>query len=162
MDPPIHVGMAQMRVVANPARLICLGLGSCVAVALWDPSTKIGGLAHVMLPNEKNIRKKASSGPAKFGNIAVKALLEEMKKKGANHVLIIAKIAGGAHMFRHLFPAMEDIGKKNVESVRDCIKECKLRLISEDVGGSAGRTVELDTETGKLLIKSLHGATIML
>jgi len=162
MSESVHVGIAKLHVAKNPVRLICLGLGSCVAVALWDPSTKIGGLAHIMLPNSSIAKKSSKDKPAKYGDTAVDMLLEEMKKRGANRYLVVAKIAGGSHMFKTINLVMEDIGKKNIESVKNAIKRLHLRLVSEDVGGSVGRSVELDTETGKLIIRGLKGASRML
>lgn len=162
MENSIHVGIAQIRAAENPARLICLGLGSCVAVALWDSSTKIGGMAHVMLPNSSTAREGAPHRPGKFGDSAVDELIREMKEMGANHLMIIAKIAGGSHMFKMVSPNMGDIGKKNVEAVREALKRHYVRVVAEDVGGATGRSVELDTNTGKLMIKSVHGGSRIL
>lgn len=162
MNNSIHVGIAQIRVAKNPARLICLGLGSCVAVALWDSSTKIGGMAHVMLPDNSIARDGVQHKPGKFGNLAVDELIREMKNTGAHHLTIIAKIAGGSHMFRMVSPNMGDIGRKNVEAVREALKKHHIRVVAEDIGGTSGRSVELDTDTGKLLIKSVHGGSRIL
>jgi len=162
MEIKIHVGIAQIRVAENPARLICLGLGSCVAVALWDSSTKIGGMAHVMLPDSTIKREGILHKPGKYGDSAVDELISEMKKMGANHLMIIAKIVGGSHMFKIASPNIGDIGKKNVEAVREALKKHYVRVVAEDVGGSSGRSVELDTDTGKLIIKSVHGGSRIL
>src|SRR5512137_2961628 len=110
MDLMTTVGIGQLRVARTPAKLICLGLGSCVAIAIWDSSTKVGGMAHVMLPDEGFAPKRDDSPPAKFGNNATKALLDEMRRNGANIYVAVAKIAGGANMFRSVSPDMKDIG----------------------------------------------------
>jgi len=162
MENSIHVGIAQIRVAENPARLICLGLGSCVAVALWDSSTKIGGIAHVMLPDSSTSREGIPLKLGKYGDTAIEELIGEMKKKGANYIMIIAKIAGGSHMFKMVSPNIGDIGKKNLEAVREALKKHHVRVVAEDVGGSTGRSVELDTETGKLIIRSVHGGSRIL
>jgi len=152
------VGIGMMCVAPSPARIVCLGLGSCVAIALWDTSTKIGGVAHVMLPDERSAPKRIIANPAgKFGTTAVKALTEEMKKEGANIYTTVAKIAGGANMFKDIGVEMRDIGMKNVEAVRNSLKEGHFKVVAEDIGGELGRTVDLDTETGKLHIKTIHG-----
>jgi len=153
-----HVGIGQMCVAHSPARLICLGLGSCVAIALWDASTKIGGMAHVMLPDEKCAPKRVIDNPAaKFGTTAVKALVSEMKKEGANVYTMVAKIAGGANMFKDVGLEMKDIGLKNADAVKCSLMEGRIRVVGEDVGGTHGRTVDLDTTTGKLYIKTIRG-----
>jgi len=137
--------------------LTCLGLGSCVAIAIWDSSSKIGGMAHVMLPDESFAPKRIDSSPAKFGSSATKALVEEMKRQGANAYMAVAKIAGGANMFRSVSPDMRDIGLLNSEAVKKSLKQNHVRLIAEDVGGTVGRTVELDTNSGRLTIKNVRG-----
>jgi len=153
-----NVGIGQMCVAHSPDRLVCLGLGSCVAIALWDNSTRIGGMAHVMLPDEKCAPKRIVANPAaKFGTTAVKALAEEMKREGANIYTTVAKIAGGANMFKDIGIEMKDIGMKNSEAVKCSLTEWRIKVIAEDVGGSLGRTVDLDTTTGKLHIKTIHG-----
>lgn len=159
MESPVNVGIGQLRVGRNPDRIMCVGLGSCVAIALWDHSTKIGGMAHIMLPDESLSPKASTKNPAKFANTAVNALLVELIDQGANRYLTVAKIAGGANMFKHLNPDMKDIGMENVVAVRKAIIKEHLKLVSEDVGGSTGRTVELDTSTGNLLIKNVRGDT---
>jgi chemotaxis protein CheD len=156
MDLMVSVGIGQLRVARSPSRLLCLGLGSCVAIAIWDSSTKIGGMAHVMLPDESFAPKRVDSPPAKFGNTAVKALTDEMKKAGANVYVAVAKIAGGANMFRNVSPTMKDIGLENSEAVKKALKQIHIRLVAEDIGGSLGRTVELDLDTGKLSVKNVR------
>jgi len=157
MDLMVSVGIGQLRVARSPSRLLCLGLGSCVAIAIWDSSTKIGGMAHVMLPDESFAPKRIDSPPAKFGNTAAKALADEMKKAGANVYVAVAKIAGGANMFRNVSPNMKDIGLENSEAIKKALKQIHIRLIAEDVGGSLGRTVELDLDTGRLSVKNVRG-----
>ncbi|MDH4123587.1 MAG: chemotaxis protein CheD [Thermoplasmata archaeon] len=152
----IHVGIGQLRVARNPARLLCVGLGSCVAIALYDPSNKIGGMAHIMLPHEMAGRTSESM-PAKFGDTAPKKLLGEMVSVGANPYVVIAKIVGGANMFKNVSPEMKDIGHENVEAVKEGLIRNHVKIIAEDIGGTIGRTVELDTSTGRLLIRNIHG-----
>jgi chemotaxis protein CheD len=157
MELTVSVGIGQLRVARNPTRLICLGLGSCVAIAIWDSSSKIGGMAHVMLPDESFTPRRIDSPPAKFGSTAAKALVEEMKRQGANAYMAVAKIAGGANMFRNVSPDMKDIGLMNSEAVRKSLLQNHIRLIAEDIGGTIGRTVELDTGSGRLTIKNIRG-----
>ncbi len=162
MASVIHVGIGQMAVARSPTRLVCLGLGSCVAIAFWDHTTKIGGMAHVMLPDESCAPRRPLENPAaKFGSSAVKALIKEMKDQGANIYTTTAKIAGGANMFKDVGLEMKDIGMKNAEAVRCSLDEHKIRIIAVDVGGTNGRTVDLDTETGRLSIRTIRGRTIV-
>lgn len=156
----IHVGIGQLRVARSPARLVCVGLGSCVALALWDSSTKIGGMVHIMLPDSKLCTSRTGILPGKYADTAGKAIIEEMKMHGANQYVLVAKIAGGANMFRNVSPEMKDIGLENVKAVKKSLKEMHVRLVAEDTGGNIGRTVELDTSCGDLIIRNIRGKTV--
>ena len=155
MGEVIKVGMADLKVCSAPDSLTTLGLGSCVGVALYDKSTKITGLAHVMLPSSKEITN--NSNLAKFADTGIEETLRLMKEKGANMSNIVAKIAGGAQMFA--FSArnndMLNVGERNVKAVKEKLKECKIPLIAEDTGLNFGRTVIISTETGMYTIRAV-------
>jgi chemotaxis protein CheD len=154
----IIVGMADLNVVKSPGVLTTLGLGSCVGIALYDPINKIAGLAHIMLPNSKEMQQNGNV--AKFADTALIRLLFEMKKQGANKNLIKAKIAGGAQMFA--FNAKNDslrIGDRNVEASLSNLKQQNIPVLAQDTGDNYGRTVELYAEDGSFLIKTIgHGS----
>lgn len=153
----IKVGMADLNVVKAPHILTTLGLGSCVGIALYDSVTKIGGLAHIMLPDSKQI--KNNSNVAKFADTAIVKLKEDMISAGANSNRLTAKIAGGAHMFE--FKNMDDmmrIGTRNVAAVTQVLQELNVPILASDTGNNYGRTIELHTATGILLVRTIgHG-----
>ncbi len=150
----IKVGMADYKVGCNPASLISYGLGSCVGIALFDTVAKVGGLAHIMLPDSTQAR--AADNPAKFADTALPLMLSEIIKLGAVKSRITAKIAGGAQMFT--FTNTTDImrvGERNAEAVRLVLKKLDIRLLAEDTGGNYGRTVELKLDTGIFRVKTI-------
>lgn len=150
----IKVGMADYKVGRCPDSLITYGLGSCVGIALYDPIIKIGGLAHIMLPDSNQARSKEN--PAKFADTALPLMLSDLIKMGAVKSRITAKIAGGAQMFS--FTNATDImrvGERNAEAVRLILKDLEIKLIADDTGGNYGRTVELKLDTGKFRIKTI-------
>ncbi|CVK17631.1 MULTISPECIES: chemotaxis protein CheD [Sporomusa] len=150
----IKVGMADYKIGRNPASLISYGLGSCVGIALFDTVAKVGGLAHIMLPDSTQAR--ATDNPAKFADTALPLMLSEIIKLGAVKSRITAKIAGGAQMFT--FTNTTDImrvGERNAEAVRLVLKKLEIRLIAEDTGGNYGRTVELKLDTGVFRVKTI-------
>jgi len=154
MSELIKVGMADYKVGCNPASLITYGLGSCVGIAMYDPVTKIGGLAHIMLPDSTQAR--STENPAKFADTALPRMVNDMVKLGAVKSRIYAKIAGGAQMFS--FSNVTDImrvGERNAEAVRLSLKKLELRLVAEDTGGNYGRTVELKLDTGIFRVKTI-------
>lgn len=157
MNEMIKVGMADLKVCPYPNAITTLGLGSCVGVALYDPVSKVGGLAHVMLPDSTQIRN--NSNRAKFADTGIQDLVNLMVRAGANKGRLVAKIAGGAQMFA--FNGQSDmvrIGARNVEASKLKLKQLGIRLLAEDTGLDYGRTVEFYTETGDFLIKSVGKA----
>lgn len=157
MENIIRVGMADLQSSKHPCMLTTLGLGSCVGVALYDKYNKVAGMAHIMLPS--SLQSRNNSNVAKFADTAIVKLVDDMLKLGANSRHIVAKIAGGSQMF-----AFEDksdmmrIGTRNVISTKEKLKELNIPIIAEDTGGNYGRTIELNSDDGSLLIKTIgHG-----
>lgn len=53
----IILGIGEAK-VTNMGVIGALGLGSCVGLILYDSSTKIGGMVHIMLPDSSNERRE--------------------------------------------------------------------------------------------------------
>jgi chemotaxis protein CheD len=130
-----------------------VGLGSCVAIALYDPATQVGGLVHVLLPNESMARDR--SNRAKFPSAAVPMLLAEMKGLGCNPG-VGARLVGGASMFGSLLPTGGvNIGERNVAASRAALAAAGVPVLGEDVGGDYGRSVYFHLADGRLEVHSL-------
>jgi len=154
MSQLIKVSMADYKTGASPASLISYGLGSCVGIALFDPVIKVGGLAHIMLPDSTQAR--STENPAKFADTAIPLLLNEIIKMGAIKSRVLAKIAGGAQMFNFMNATeIMRVGERNIEAVRKVLRQLDIKLVAEDTGGNYGRTVELDLATGVLRVKTI-------
>ncbi len=154
MGQMIKVGMADLKLCKAPDKITTLGLGSCVGIAIRDPQTKVGGLAHIMLPDSTQIA--SNSVKAKFADTGVAELVSLMIRNGANKSRMVAKIAGGAKMFA--FNSKNDImsvGDRNVEAVKKALSLQRIPILAQDTGNSYGRTVEFDPETGEFLIKAV-------
>ncbi len=151
----ILVGIGEFR-VAKGQVLKTIGLGSCVALALYDPSQRIGGLAHVMLPRSNNGTVRS----AKYADQAIEMMLERMEMLGSDRSRVIAKIAGGAQVFKHMTMDVLRIGDRNVEAIRQTLRDFGIRLVSEDVGGNQGRTVYFFTTDGRMLVKYSGGGEL--
>ncbi len=150
----IKVGMADLNSTKPPGALTTLGLGSCIGIVLYDPQSKVSGLAHIMLPDSTQI--KNNSNVAKFADTAIDKLISDMEKLGANKRRLVAKIAGGAQMFS--FGSGNDlmrIGERNAIASREKLKQLGIPLLSEDCGKNYGRTIEFYSETGDLHIKTI-------
>jgi chemotaxis protein CheD len=153
------VGIADMKFIQSPARIRTSGLGSCVGLVVYDHEKKLAGLAHVMLP-ESTLSKVTEFNPAKYADTAVEILVSQLVANGARRNALKAKMAGGAQMFQ--FAANNDlmrIGPRNVEAIKKELNRLKISLVSEDVGGNSGRTIEFDPVQGILYIKTIHQGT---
>ena len=138
---PIRVRMAEYHIGRAPEQLITIGLGSCIGIALYDSLNKLGGLVHIMLPENKK-----GLCPAKYADSGIYLLIDEMLKAGASRRKLVAKIAGGAHMF-------SSAGELSIQ-VERVLQEEKIQLLAKDVGEDYGRTMEFYTEDGRVLIRS--------
>ena len=153
----IKVGMAQFKVAVAPARMMTFALGSCVGIVLYDPVSKIGGLAHVMHPSSERVQNNVNR--AKFVDTAIELMLSRMAKKGAQRSRIEAKIFGGAKMFQSISasPGMMQIGEDNVNATKAELAERNIPIVAESTGGKKGRTVFFDVACGRVTVKDAQG-----
>ena len=143
----LHVGAVHAS--AEPAVIKTL-LGSCIAVCLWDPAVRVGGMNHFMLP------QSASTGPlddpARFGVHAMDRLVGEMLKLGASTSRFVVKVFGGASVL-----AMPGNGghipQANVTFVREYLARENLRVAAISVGGTLPRQIRFFTDTGRALVR---------
>ncbi len=154
MSEMIKVGMADLKTCVSPDGVTTLGLGSCVGIALRDPVTKIGGLAHIMLPDSTAIRS-ANQNVAKFADTGIEELVNQMEKLGAKRGRIVAKIAGGAAMFTTNRADVVQVGRRNVEATEAKLEALKIPILAKDTGKNYGRTVTFFPETGEFHIRAV-------
>ena len=155
----VKVGIADMNIVKPPYSIRTSGLGSCVGLVLYDEQKALAGLVHVMLP-DSSLSKAGGLNIAKFADTAVKAMVERLVKEGARLSCLKAKMAGGAQMFQ--FASGGDlmrIGPRNVEAIRKELAELHIDIISEDVGGNSGRTIEFNLKNCMLNIRTVNKGT---
>ena len=168
-----RVKISDFRVERAPAQLKISGLGSCVALAFYEPEKKIGGLAHILLPGPAPDpgRQDFSNSrlyKSKYADQAVRSLLEAMTRAGSSAGKIVAKIAGGSNMFQgppgaeQEGPLRPGIGERNVEAVRRFLRELAIPVAGEDVGGQSGRTIVFDLHSGELINTNLQGKKLVL
>ncbi len=158
MAETIDVGMGEFKVVGNGHTLTVTSLGSCVALILYDPVGKIGGLAHIMLPENFLFRGKESN-PRRFADTGIALMLKEIVAQGAEKTRLKAYVIGGANLFPALAPELiADIGKKNIEMVKRILVGENIPILAEDTGGDYGRNIEFSTTTGEVWVRSFkHG-----
>lgn len=156
---PVHIG--DVKVADGSSLLYTVGLGSCVAIALYDPHQRIGGLAHAMLPHPDTGRRDAP--PGRFATTAVASLIEMMEARGASRTRLQARLAGGASMFRDILDREGlKLGRRNVDAAREALSSAGIDVQAEDVLGTYGRSVFLRTADGQLLVTSVNHEDVFL
>ncbi|MGH7717433.1 MAG: chemotaxis protein CheD [Gemmatimonadaceae bacterium] len=150
----IRVKVAECAVGQGEMVLSTVGLGSCVAIALFDAQTRVGGLAHILLPSETLSQDRRNQ--AKFPSGAVPLLLQRMSELGARVTRVRAKIVGGASMFTSLVPTGTiQIGERNVLATRHALERARVPIVGQDVGGGHGRNVFFHLADGRVEVRSL-------
>lgn len=155
----LKVGLSEAAVADDGAVLVTSGLGSCLGVALRDPSSGVGGLLHAMLP----VADGRPGVPEKFVVDGVDATIDAMAEAGAAPGEVRAKIAGAAEMIE--FNAGGDdgsVGDRNVAAAEAILRERGVPVDGADTGGDRGRSLRFDTGTGALHVSYAGGETIVL
>jgi chemotaxis protein CheD len=154
--PLLVAGIGDMVVTDDPAAgLVAYGLGSCVALAAWDPATMTAGLAHFMLPTGTS-----GGGPVKFVDRGLPAFLAAFEARGGSTRRARFKLAGGAAMLA-IHTSSLGIGRRNAEAVQSAMATLGLTTTATDLGGTVGRTVQLDASDGRLHIRSVGRTSVI-
>ena len=145
----ITVRMSDFKVTKAPFSIKTNSLGSCVAVVLYDKQKKIGGMAHIMLANSP----PDSNEVGKYADKAIPKIIDSMINEGCQLSNISAMLFGGAEMFFFSDrPSIMKIGTKNTELCKVILKDYNIPIIAEETGGKIGRTIELDCNSGLLVL----------
>ncbi len=142
----INVGMGQTA-AGDKDTVFTSVLGSCVGIVLWHPRLGMGAMAHVVLPDSHG----QNSQPGKFADTAVPHLIHQLSEMGCPRAGLVAKIAGGACMFRGGGPLQ--IGDDNIAATRAVLRQHGIPITAEDTGGTSGRKVTFECATGRLIVE---------
>lgn len=146
-----RVSISQSCIAYAPMVLKAHGLGSCVAVAIYDPTTRLGGLGHMLLPNRPTGQKTETL--SKYVDAGIEQMVDNLVAAGAERRALVAKLAGGANMFESLYQTLIDsIGARNARSARETLARLGIPVTGEEVGGNRGRTVEFDLASGDMMV----------
>ena len=132
--------------VASHAALVSTILGSCVAVCLWDPVARVGGLNHFLLPLGRGSR---------YGNEAMSMLIDAMVARGALVDFMIAKVFGGACVIEGFTGPRKAIGVQNIEAAMRSLDAHSIPVRVDQTGGRRGRKVLFNTGTGQAYVKEI-------
>ena len=151
----ISVPIGRWGVASAPFTIRTL-LGSCVGVVLYERAARVGGVAHVVLPDSRGVTEQLG----RFADTAIPALISDIDKllgrTSSSRGRLTAKLAGGASMFQA--GAALNIGKMNCDAVERILGELNIPVLGRDLGGDTGRHLTLDTRSGIVTIRVPGGA----
>lgn len=149
----IIVNVSDARVSAESADvLVTYSLGSCIAVALYDPVRRIGGMLHYQLPTSSLDAARAQQNPHMFADTGMRSLLDAMSSAGAEKRRLKVHLAGAAQMLND--NKLFDIGRRNHAAIRKILWQLGLFIDGEDIGGTAPRNLYLGIADGAVTIKT--------
>ncbi len=154
MDKVFVVGMGDLVVTSQPTSVLTvLGLGSCIGVCAYDPISKVGGLAHLVLPRTMNANSKFL---AESVDVGIPNLLNAMTAAGARKSRIRIALVGGAQVFKQqVFDVIMDVGIRNIEASKSILQSLGITPSCCDVGGSVGRTARLYLDSGTVTVRRI-------
>ncbi|WP_028484231.1 chemoreceptor glutamine deamidase CheD [Thioalkalivibrio sp. ALE17] len=149
-------------VSVSESELITTVLGSCVSACVWSPQAGVGGMNHFMLPDGDRDRGwgPAASSATRYGTYAMEFLVNELLKLGARREDLHVKMFGGGRVMA----GMSDVGMRNIQFLRQFMRDEGLRLVAEDVGGTWPRKVVFFPSSGRARVKklvALHNNTLL-
>ncbi|MBS1706702.1 MAG: chemotaxis protein CheD [Armatimonadetes bacterium] len=160
--PSYSVGMGDIHVAKGPAIYQCIGLGSCIGLALYDSASEVSGMIHIVLPEAPSTREMDKVG--KYADTGFVEIVRMMRDLGADPRRLKAAYSGGASLFKFgNNPNVNlNIGERNSNVVQVHLKGAGIGILASDVGGESGRTMVFDAETGVITVRTLHKSTVEL
>jgi chemotaxis protein CheD len=144
LDNIKYLKQGELAIVSAGTKVFTI-LGSCIAVVLWDESSKIGGVNHFLLPSWNN----KGFPDVRYGDVAITELHDKTILSGAVKRRIVAKIFGGASMLK-LDSSTFNVGFRNIEMAKQKLKELNVPIVEEATGGNLGRKILFDPYSGNV------------
>ncbi len=147
----ILITQGEFAVSDNAEVVINTLLGSCVAVCLWDPDRRVGGMNHLLLVGD---RMGGSAGYDMAGVAEMECLINEIIKLGGRRDHLQSKVFGGAQMLG----GNTGIGRANVNFALDYLKQENIPCQNSSVGGNMARALRYWATTGRVSMKLVKNA----
>jgi chemotaxis protein CheD len=149
------VGIGELAVSTSPDDLIVThALGSCIAVCLWDPVVRIGGLHHFLLPEAKLNPDRARKQPATFADTGIPLLFQAAYARGVEKARCVVHLVGGADVAGLQGVGALNVGKRNLLMARQILWHNGVIVKGESTGGTIPRTVVLRSCDGGVEVRS--------
>jgi len=155
----VVVDLADMKATNHPTGcLVTQSLGSCVAVAIFDPEARIGGLLNYILPDSHICRERAMTNPFLFADTGIPLLFRRAYKLGALKERIVTKVAGASNV---LDPKENlRLGQQNYEALSRIMESNHVELKGKFVGGFKGMALKMYLETGRVVVELGDGQEV--
>jgi chemotaxis receptor (MCP) glutamine deamidase CheD len=150
-EPRKNVGIGEVAASNRPLRLETV-LGSCVAVCLFDPVARVGGMNHILVPSS------SSNYSARCGVHAMELLINALMKHGADRRRIVAKAFGAGNVLP--IARTPSVGELNAKFVREFLHTEKISLLAERMGGDQAVRVIFHAHTGRAFVHTVDGSSL--
>lgn len=156
MGRRIHVSIGEWAIGREDDEFVIVGLGSCIALYLWDKMYHRGGMVHILLPHPRNHKPVT---PGRYASTAVEVLWNDFRLYVAGDPeRVMAKMIGGALMFPNFdHPSLVHLGLRTAEVVRARLQSFNIKLVAEDVGGHEGRYICARNKDGLVYVRKRSG-----
>lgn len=167
-DPvEIHLPAGNFHFGGGQVRVHTL-LGTCVAIAIWHPFQKLGGICHYLLPTRGSARVDDGYQPGLYADEVMVLFADALRGSQTRPADYVVKIAGGGNMFPQQMAAShcraggcspqrrmvcQSVGCRNIDAARTLLQGAGFSINSENVGGEGSRTVMFDLWSGELWLK---------
>ncbi len=145
----LHPG--EIAAAARPLRVRTL-VGSCVAVTLWDPAARVGGINHFLLPRQVD---GELGFPGRYADTSIRALIARVTALGASRARLQARVFGGASVLQALRALPAQLGERNVEAAVQVLGAEGVPVVETQVGGGSGRKVVFDLGDGTAFVSEV-------
>jgi len=146
----IHIGGVY---ASREPTIINTVLGSCVAVCLFDPVKRIGGMNHIFLPGKADMTHFDTA--ARYGVNAMEKLINKMLNLGANRSRLVAKVFGGGHVISAISEE-NGVGQQNISFTLEFLRIEEIRVLSQNVGGTNALKIFFHTDTNDIFLKRIR------
>lgn len=156
----IHVHPCEIWFGGGPTRLRTL-LGSCVAITLWHPLLRLGGLCHFMVSRSPAVARRAGREGC-YAESAMVLLQQKIAATGHRPEEFEAKLFGGGMMFACPDTPRQCLSHRvqiyNIAAARALTQQYGHPVVAEHLGGQGHRQLIFDVETGLVWLKHTPGS----
>jgi chemotaxis protein CheD len=146
------VGIGDCQLSNDPQQtLITYALGSCIAIAIYDPIVNVGGLLHYLLPDSTIDTEKAQRNPFMFADTGIPELFHRAYRLGAQKQRLLVTVAGGAQVMSSEY---FNIGKRNQLAAKKILWRAGVLVRHEETGGESSRTLRMALATGQIFLRT--------